>query len=59
DRYQSGMLAMQAGAVGAGDMTTETTLVKLMHLLGNFPGKPESIRELLIVPLAGEISTPQ
>ena len=59
DRYQSGMLAMQAGAIGAGDMTTETTLVKLMHLLGNFPGKPESIRELLIVPLAGEISTPQ
>ena len=46
----------KAGAIGARDMTTETTVVKLMHLLGNYGDDMAKVRELLTVPLAGEIS---
>jgi L-asparaginase len=55
--YENGLLIQNAGGVGAGDMTTETTLVKLMHLLGQYPDDLETVRERLKVPLSGEISS--
>ena len=56
NRYQNGMMMEKAGAIGARDMTTETTVVKLMHLLGNYGDNMSKVREMLTVPLAGEIS---
>ncbi|RMG68452.1 MAG: asparaginase [Calditrichaeota bacterium] len=55
-RYANGRALLEAGAVGVGDMTTETTIVKLMHLLGCHAGDPQRIRQQLVTPLAGEIS---
>lgn len=55
-RYQNGILIAEAGAIGAGDMTATATIVKLMHLLGRYPGQPDRIRQELTIPLAGEIS---
>ncbi len=55
-RYENGMLLQQAGALGAGDMTTETTIVKLMHLLGQPDYDFHQISQLLHQSLAGEIS---
>ncbi len=56
-RYTNGRALLEAGALGTGNMTTETTIVKLMHLLGNFPGQMSHIRRQLLSPLAGELST--
>jgi L-asparaginase len=55
-RYENGRHLQQAGAVGAYDMTFEATIVKLMHLLGNYPGNIAKVREQLCTPLAGEIT---
>ncbi len=55
-RYQNGMLIAKAGAVGAGDMTHEATIVKLMFLLGRYKGNIKKVREAVCSQLAGEIS---
>lgn len=55
-QYENGYLIKEAGAIGAGDMTVEATTVKLMHLLGYYPDDLEKVRDLLLKPLAGEIS---
>ncbi len=54
-RYENGVRIAQAGAISAHDMTTEATLVKLMHLLGTLSGDIGAVREHLPIPLAGEI----
>lgn len=54
--YRCGKLAMDAGAVDSGDMTTSATVVKLMHLLARFED-PGTVRKKLIEPIAGEISS--
>jgi L-asparaginase len=54
-RYAGGRLAMEAGAVGTGDMTVEAAAVKLMYLLAT-SGGPDEVRERLLVPIAGEVS---
>ena len=54
-RYAGGRLAMEAGAVGTGDMTVEAAAVKLMYLLATSGGAAE-VRERLLVPIAGEVS---
>jgi L-asparaginase/Glu-tRNA(Gln) amidotransferase subunit D len=54
-RYAGGRLAMEAGAVGTGDMTVEAAAVKLMYLLATSSG-PEQARARLCVPIAGEVS---
>jgi L-asparaginase/Glu-tRNA(Gln) amidotransferase subunit D len=55
-QYQNGYLIKEAGAIGAGDMTVEATVVKLMHLVGYYPDDLEKVRELLSRSIAGEIS---
>lgn len=55
-RYQNGKRLAEVGAISAGDMTTEATIVKLMHLLGVYGDNPEKIEEKVSTPLAGELS---
>lgn len=55
--YAGGVLAQQCGAVGIGDMTIEAAVVKLMYLAGTQTSR-EEIGDALLVPIAGEVSTP-
>ncbi len=55
-RYQNGKILADVGAIGAGDMTTETAIVKMMHLLGVYGDDRETIRKQITMPLAGEIT---
>lgn len=59
-RYQGGVAAARAGAIGAGDMTSEATLAKLMLALGRCSetngGRVEAVREAFSVSWAGEMS---
>ncbi|WP_457558421.1 asparaginase [Candidatus Harpocratesius sp.] len=57
DLYESGKRALQAGAIPGYDMISETAMVKLMWILGNFPNlsMPE-IRAKFLEDVAGEIS---
>lgn len=43
-RYEGGAEARGAGAIGAGDMTPEAALTKLMITLGRVPGGPHGTR---------------
>lgn len=53
--YKSGREALELGAVGAGDMTTEATLTKTMHLLGTDTNGDE-LKEAIQQNLAGELT---
>jgi len=57
-RYQGGVAAAKAGAIGAGDMTIEATLTKLMIALGRAPseGRVEAARAAFAASWAGEIN---
>ncbi len=55
-RYENGKLIADAGAIGANDMTTEATIVKLMHLFGTYPNTLSTVKSKLHQSLAGEIS---
>lgn len=55
NRYATGSQLYQAGVVSGKDMTTESALTKMMHLLGQGYGQDE-IKKLMKKPLAGEIS---
>ena len=52
--YKVGQDARQAGALSACNMTTETALVKLMWILGNFNPSNEELRELVQKDFCGE-----
>jgi L-asparaginase/Glu-tRNA(Gln) amidotransferase subunit D len=54
--YEGGKMMEQAGAISAGDMTTAATIVKLMYLLGKYPGKMKQIKKDVLQPIAGEVS---
>jgi len=57
--YEGGSAAARAGAIGAGDMTTEATLTKLMVALGRVPegeSKADAARRAFSEAWAGEIS---
>ncbi len=54
--YQSGEKVMKAGGLSAGDMTIPTAIVKLMFLLGHYPGEPDQIKKNFITSLAGELT---
>lgn len=60
DRYEGGSAARDAGAVGAGDMTPEAALAKLMITIGRAEGDPRgrivAAREAFAVARAGEMS---
>lgn len=53
--YEVGRAALDVGALSAYDMTSETTLVKLMWCLGHTP-EPDRVREMMLINYAGEIS---
>lgn len=55
-RYENGKRIAAAGAIGAGDMTTEAAIVKLMHLLGQYPEDISEVRKHFCRSIAGEIS---
>ena len=59
-RYQGGVAAAKAGAIGAGDMTSEAALTKLMIALGRSTetngGCVATVREAFAVSWAGEMS---
>jgi L-asparaginase len=57
-RYQGGVAAAKAGAIGAGDMTSEAALTKLMIALGREGvgiGRVRAAREAFATSWAGEI----
>ncbi len=55
NKYQTGLQLLDAGVVSGYDSTVESILTKLMFMLGH--GKtPEEIRQLMNIPLAGEIT---
>jgi len=56
DQYENGFLIKKAGAIGAGDMTNEATIVKLMNLLGCYSDNMGKIKELMPKSLAGEVT---
>jgi len=51
--YESGAAALALGAIGAGDMTPETAVVKLMHALA-YGRTVAGVRRILEANLAGE-----
>ncbi|HMY16368.1 MAG TPA: asparaginase [Polyangium sp.] len=59
-RYQGGVAAANAGAIGAGDMTSEATLTKLMLALGRCSEtntkRVDHVRAAFAVSWAGEMS---
>ena len=44
------------GVIGAGDITIEAAITKLMYLLGNFPDNKEHVKQRLSQSLRGEIT---
>ncbi|MBR6844505.1 MAG: type I asparaginase [Bacteroidales bacterium] len=44
------------GVIGAGDITIEAAITKMMYLLGNFPGDKEHVKLRLSQSLRGEIT---
>lgn len=56
DLYDGGKQAREAGAISAGDMTLEATIVKSMFLLGLFEGNVRRVRHHFSRSIAGEVS---
>lgn len=55
-RYETSMILREAGVIGGADMTIESAVTKMMFLLGQYPN-PEDVRERLMVPLRGELTS--
>ena len=55
ERYGTGFHLLNSGIVCGYDSTTESAVAKLMFLLGH-AYTPEKVRELMALPLAGEIT---
>lgn len=55
-RYETSMILRDAGVIGGADMTIESAVTKMMFLLGQYPN-PEDVRERLMVPLRGELTS--
>ncbi len=54
-KYESGRKAAELGAIGAGDMTTEATLTKIMYLLESCSSKSE-LKQRIQTNIAGELT---
>jgi len=54
--YESGKKALEAGALSCHDMTTETSIVKMMYLFGKYKHELEKIKIYYTKNLAGELS---
>lgn len=53
--YEVGQKAMNAGAIPCNDMTSETAIVKLMWVMGNFGQDMKTIKEMMLKNFVGEI----
>jgi len=53
--YEVGQKAMKVGAIPCNDMTSETAIVKLMWIMGNFGKDNKTIKELMLKNFVGEI----
>jgi L-asparaginase len=56
-RYQTSAALMQMGVVSGNDITTESAIAKLMHLLGKYADQ-DQVKHLLGQPMRGEMSVP-
>jgi L-asparaginase len=54
-KYENGHTAAALGAIGAGDMTTEATLAKIMYLLGKLEST-EEVKRYIQINMAGELT---
>jgi len=54
--YEGGKRALDAGVIPGYDMISDTAMVKLMWILGNYPKNMKKIREMALKNIAGEIS---
>ncbi|MBO9534041.1 MAG: asparaginase [Solirubrobacteraceae bacterium] len=54
--YAAGAALFETGAISGEDLTFESAITKLMVLLDQFPA--ERVRELMVTPLAGELTRP-
>jgi len=54
-KYESGRVAAELGAIGAGDMTTEATLTKIMYLLSR-QLSPKELKKQIQTNIAGELT---
>lgn len=54
-KYESGRKAAELGAIGAGDMTTEATLTKIMYLLSVCSSQDE-LKQRIQTNIAGELT---
>ncbi|KAK2466740.1 hypothetical protein APHAL10511_000998 [Amanita phalloides] len=58
DAYETGRVLLQAGVVPGSDMTPECALTKLSYLLSKPELSTKDIRELIGMPLRGELTRP-
>ncbi|MBO4645347.1 MAG: asparaginase [Bacteroidales bacterium] len=54
-RYETSLNLQRAGVISGYDMTLESAITKLMHLLGNY-NDPEEIKKRLNMSLCGEVT---
>ena len=55
-QYEASCDMDRIGVIGAGDITVEAAITKMMYLLGNFPGDKEHVKLRLSQSLRGEIT---
>ncbi len=54
-KYENGRLALEHGALSAGDMTCEAAVTKMMYLFGKHQ-QYHLVNQQLMIPIAGEMS---
>ncbi|MDO8482336.1 MAG: asparaginase domain-containing protein [bacterium] len=54
--YEAGQTAIDAGAIPTGDMVHEAAYTKFLYLMGLGHRTPEAIRQLMLIPMAGEVT---
>lgn len=54
-KYENGRLALEYGALSAGDMTCEAAVTKMMYLFGKYQ-QYHLVNQQLMIPIAGEMS---
>lgn len=57
--YKAGQVALEVGAIPTADMVHEAVYVKLLYLLGLGYRTPQTVREHMLKPMAGEVTETQ